>query len=578
MLVVALAATAVTSFTLVSQASAAPPSGLFRAAPAGPASPELAPNDPAIRYSFTRVITDGLSNPVFITHADDQRLFVVEQDGRVRTWLNGTLAITPFLSIEPVVNCCGERGLLGLAFEPNFANTGRFYVYYTNNNGDENIARYTRSLTDTSIANSLSATILITVPHPDQANHNGGWLGFGPDGFLYAATGDGGGGGDPFCAAQNASELRGKMLRLNVVNQVRYTSPTTNTFAITATTKIPEVWALGLRNPWRNSFDRQTGQLYIADVGQGAWEEVNAVPAGASAGLNFGWSQREGRHNYSSGCAPSGIAQTEPFFDYDHSATGGQSVTGGYVYRGPSYPWLNGVYFFADFVSGRIWASTSLTTTGVYNTVEITNTNFGISTFGEDVAGELYFADYDNSDIYRINSVLSSNEATPTPTKTSTPSQTSTATTTPGPLVPRSFMPIIMAFYQPPATPTATVTQTPTATTTATKTATPTKTATATATITNRATSTSTATPTTSAATNTAIATATTANEATSTSTATATPTTSIATNTATPTATATESLSSTATGTATATPTDASTTTPTPTSAVVCLLNSVSC
>ena len=565
-LVVALAAVAFTSFQPTSFASAAPADPADPAESADSASPNLAPNDPNISYSFAPVVTDGLSNPTYVTSAGDPRLFILEQDGRIRTWLGGTLASKPFLSIEPIVLCCGEQGLLGLAFEPNFASTGRFYVYYTNNDGNENIARYTRSVTDTSIANSLSATILLTITHPDETNHNGGWLGFGSDGLLYAATGDGGGSGDQFCAAQNPADLRGKFLRLNVVGQVTYTTPTTNTFA---SGQRPEVWAIGLRNPWRNSFDRQTGQLYIGDVGQGAWEEVSVAPAARAGGLNFGWSQREGRHDYNDGsaCPDSGIARTEPFFDYDHGANGGRSVTGGYVYRGPSYPWLNGFYFFGDFSSGRIWASSQPTTTGVYSTVAILDTNYGISSFGEDAAGELYLIDYGNGDIYRLNSALRTNGPTATSTQTPTqtpmvsgtpatmtPSQTPTMVTTPGTLVPRSYLPVIMTNYQPQAAPVASPTPTTPVVATSTATAEPSGTATPLATSTKTATPTKTVMGPTPTKTSTATLTAPGAT-ATKTATATTTPTTVSATSTATATTTPT-TLVSTSTATATTTPT----------------------
>jgi hypothetical protein len=312
---------------------------------------------------------------------------------------------------------------------------------------------------------------LITIPHNLQTNHNGGWLGFGKDGFLYAGVGDGGGGGDPYCNAQTVGARLGKMLRMNVVGQTSYTSPTTNTFAAG---QAAEVWAIGLRNPWRSSFDRLTGDLYIGDVGQGAREEVNYLPANTAAGTNHGWPQREGNIAYSSGCANSGIVQSNPFFDYGHSL--GQSVTGGYVYRGSNYPWLNGFYFFGDFSAGRMWASWH-TTPGVFSTVVVKDsTGVNISSFGEDVNGELYVVGYGGT-IYRLTSTLQ-NSTTPsvsptltltsTPITTNTPGPTPTATATPK-LEPRAFLSLVFRQYQPP---------TPTPTTTPTKTATPTKTVT----------------------------------------------------------------------------------------------------
>jgi glucose/arabinose dehydrogenase len=224
---------------------------------------------------------------------------------------------------------------------------------------------------------------------------------------LYAGVGDGGGGGDPFCAAQDPNDWRGKILRLNVAGQVTYTIPSGNVFT---TTQKPEVWAIGLRNPWRSSFDRQTGDLYIGDVGQGAREEINFVPAGSNAGLNFGWSQFEGNIAYSDGssnagpfdCPPSGIAPTTPIADYGRTL--GSAVTGGYVYRGSSYPWLNGVYFYADFGFGNLWAAWKPSPNAPFATAFLQGTGRNISSFGEDVNGELYIASYSDGTIYKLTS------------------------------------------------------------------------------------------------------------------------------------------------------------------------------
>jgi glucose/arabinose dehydrogenase len=461
-----------------------------------PTSTSIAPNDPNITYTLQPYITSGLSQPVFLTHAGDARLFVVERTGAIKIWQNGALLATPFLNVSSIIRTSGgEQGLLGLAFEPNYATTGRFYIYYTaSGSGDIVISRYNVS-TNANVANALSATPLITIPHNLQSNHNGGWLGFGKDGFLYAGVGDGGGGGDPYCNAQTVGARLGKMLRMNVVGQTSYTSPTTNTFAAG---QAAEVWAIGLRNPWRSSFDRLTGDLYIGDVGQGAREEVNYLPANTSAGTNHGWPQREGNIAYSSPCANSGIVQSNPFFDYGRSL--GQSVTGGYVYRGSNYPWLNGFYFFGDFSAGRMWASWQ-TTPGVFSTVVVKDsTGVNISSFGEDVNGELYVVGYGGT-IYRLTSTLQ-NSATPsvsptlmltsTPITTNTPGPTPTATATPK-LEPRAFLSLIFRQYQPP---TPTPTTTPTKTVTPTKTATPTSTPTPTPTETTTPTPTDTATPT----------------------------------------------------------------------------------
>lgn len=393
---VALAVCALVLYTTLPRAAAA----LGRA----DASPLVIPsNSPSVSVDFEEVAS-GLNRPVFVTHAGDARLFVVEQNGVIKIIKNGAVLSTPFLSLTTLVQCCGEEGLLGLAFEPNYATTDRFYVYYTNKSGDQVIARYQVS-GNPDVADPSSGQILLTIPHPNYGNHNGGWLGFGPDNNLYAGVGDGGGGGDPFCAAQDPADLRGKILRLNVVGQVTYTIPAGNVFT---TTQRPEVWAIGLRNPWRNSFDRQTGDLYIADVGQNAREEVNFAPANSPAGLNFGWSQYEGSIPYSDGssnagpfdCPPSGITPTVPITDYGRSL--GSSITGGYVYRGQRFPWLNGVYFYADFGSGKLFAAWKSSSGSSFATAFIRDTGYNVSSFGEDVNGELYVVDYTNNTIYRL--------------------------------------------------------------------------------------------------------------------------------------------------------------------------------
>jgi glucose/arabinose dehydrogenase len=441
-------------------------------------SPNVPPNDPGITYGFTPVIT-RLDQPVFVTHAGDARLFVVERDGFIRIFENGALLSTPFLNIDALVQSNGsEEGLLGLAFEPNYASTGRFYVYYTNNDGNQSIARYNVSA-NPNVADAISSTSLMTIPHPSQSNHNGGWLGFGPDNNLYAGVGDGGGGGDPYCTAQNPNEWRGKMLRINVVGQMTYTIPSGNVFT---TTQKPEVFAIGLRNPWRSSFDRTTGDLYIGDVGQNLWEEVNHAPVSMGAGVNYGWSQFEGTHTYprSPPCSSSGIPHRPPFVDYDRSL--GSTVTGGYVYRGLSYPWLNGNYFYADFGSGRVWAAWQ-TSPGVFSTTQITDTAYNPSSWGEDVNGELYLVHYGGT-VYRLTSTY--NPGGPTHTPTATPTATPTLTNTPVP----------GATPTPTPTSTPTSTRTPTATSTLTKTSTPPPGATNTATPTATSTGTPTPTPT----------------------------------------------------------------------------------
>ena len=397
-----VAACAVCTMTL--PASGQPPRAWTRTQ-ANLSSAIVPPNSPRVRINLEEV-QSGFTLPVFVTHAGDDRVFVVQQNGLIRIIKNGAVLSQPFLNLSSLVQCCGEDGLLGLAFEPNYATTGRFYVYYTNKSGDQVIARYQVS-SNPDVADPSSAQIVMTIPHPSYSNHNGGWIGFGPDGNLYVSVGDGGGGGDPLCVAQNLTDWRGKILRLNVVGQVTYTIPSGNVFT---TTQKPEVWAIGLRNPWRNSFDRQTGDLYIADVGQNAREEVNFVPAGSPAGLNFGWSQYEGSLPYSDGfsnagpfdCPASGITPTMPVIEYGRSV--GASITGGYVYRGASYPWLDGVYFYADYVSGKLFAAWRPTPSSAFVTALIRDTDYSISSFGEDANGELYLVSYSDGKIYRLTS------------------------------------------------------------------------------------------------------------------------------------------------------------------------------
>lgn len=359
-----------------------------RVAAADPTPPPIPPNAPSVSFALEQVQKD-LDTPVFVTHAGDDRLFYLEQGGRIKIIKNDAVVGPAFLDVSSLVTCCGEQGLLGLAFEPDYAATGRFYIYYSNTSGDQVIARYARSSNDPDRADPASATIILTIPHPVNGNHNGGWMGFGPDGVLYAGVGDGGGGGDPDCNGQDPNTLLGKILRLNVVGQVTYTIPAGNVFT---TTQKPEVWAMGLRNPWRNAFDRQTGDLYIADVGQGAREEVNVLAAGAPSGADFGWSTYEGTLPYNNSCPPKTAGVTMPVTEYGRSL--GQSVTGGYVYRGAAHPHLNGTYIFGDFGSGRIWAMWTPTATAAFTRTEILDTALNISSFGEDTNGELYVVDY----------------------------------------------------------------------------------------------------------------------------------------------------------------------------------------
>ncbi|MCS6774540.1 MAG: PQQ-dependent sugar dehydrogenase [Thermoflexales bacterium] len=364
----------------------------------GASTPIVPPTPPHVTYQLVPVAA-GLDKPVFITHAGDERLFIVEQRGTIRIWHDGSLLPTFFLDIQSIVKCCGEEGLLGLAFEPDYATTGRFYVYHTNPSGDQVVARYTVS-SDPNVADPSSRQVVLTIPHPDYENHNGGWIGFGLDGNLYVAVGDGGGAGDPFCVGQNPDDLRGKILRINVVNQVTYTIPAGNVFA---PSQRPEVWAYGLRNPWRASFDRVTGAFYIADVGQNAREEVNYLPPSAPAGTDFGWSSFEGTLNYANSCPKKTTGVTFPVIEYDHSM--GCSITGGYVYRGQQHPYLQGVYFFGDYCSGRIWAMWSPAPGAPFVSAVVLGPGAvsGLSSFGEDAQGEIYVASYFTGAIFRLS-------------------------------------------------------------------------------------------------------------------------------------------------------------------------------
>ncbi len=361
----------------------------------------------------------GFSQPVSITHAADGsgRIFVVEQSGRIRIIKNGALVATPFLDISTRISTGGERGLLGLAFAPGYASNGRFYVNYTNTAGSTVIARFARSTTDPDLANPASEQIILTVAQP-FSNHNGGQLAFGKfDGFLYIGMGDGGDAGDPGNRAQNPNDLLGKILRLNVEVGLpaTYTVPTNNPFVGQAGFR-PEIWALGLRNPWRFSFDQQTGDLFIADVGQAAWEEVNFQPFNSAGGENYGWRLMEGNHcfNPSTGCPTTGLVL--PVVEYSHSL--GCSVTGGYMYRGSAFARMQGVYFYGDFCNGRIWGLSG--GPGVWQNDLLLDTTIQISTFGEDEAGELYVASYGGT-VFRLIDSMPTPTPTPTPTATPTP-------------------------------------------------------------------------------------------------------------------------------------------------------------
>ncbi len=342
----------------------------------------------------TQVHIPGLSSPVSITNADDGsgRLFIVEQNGIIKVAdADGNVNANNFLNISSISSCCGERGLLGLAFHPDYDGVANrnFYVNYTNNAGNTVIAEYETFAIDPDVADPSSARILMTISQP-FSNHNGGWIGFGPDGYLYISTGDGGAGGDPGNRAQDiTNQLLGKMLRIDVdgnnSSNGQYGNPASNPFV--GITGDDEIWAYGLRNAWRSSFDRETGDLWIADVGQNAFEEVSFQPASSTGGENYGWRCYEGNAPFNTGGCPPMSSLVFPVHTYPLNA-GRCAITGGYVYRGCAMPDMVGQYFFADYCTGQIW--TRDPDTGVVT--QQFNLPFGLTTFGEDEDGELYFA------------------------------------------------------------------------------------------------------------------------------------------------------------------------------------------
>ncbi|MDQ2998884.1 MAG: PQQ-dependent sugar dehydrogenase [Chloroflexota bacterium] len=288
-----------------------------------------------------------------------------------------------------------RAGLARASVSPDYASNGRFFVYYTASNGDNTLARYNVS-DNPDVADPASATVLFAQPD-FAANHNGGMLAFGPDGYLYVGLGDGGGGGDPQDNGQKRSILLGKLLRLDVSGDKPYTIPADNPWPTGADNARPEIWAYGLRNPWRFSFDRATGDLYIGDVGQNAYEEIDFQPAGAAGGMNYGWSVREALHCFRADtCESSGMV--DPVAEYPHAQ--GCSVTGGYVYRGAAFPSLAGLYIFGDYCSGTIW-SLHRDAAGAWEQRKVLDSGLSISSFGEDEAGELYMLDLGGT-LYRV--------------------------------------------------------------------------------------------------------------------------------------------------------------------------------
>jgi glucose/arabinose dehydrogenase len=343
------------------------------------------PLPPGLTLQLDPFISSGLSSPVFLTQPlDDGRIFVVEQPGRIRVVRNGVLQSTPFLDITSRVLSGGERGLLSVAFHPQYATNHYFYVYFTTQtNGDIRIERFTAT-SNPEVADPASSKLILTTAHSSQANHNGGLLTFGPDGMLYAGLGDGGGGGDPFLNGQNFNALLASLLRLDVDHGDPYAIPTDNPF-VGQPNHRGEIWAKGLRNPWRYAFDPPSGNLYIADVGQNLHEEVDVVPA-TKGGVNYGWNIMEGASCYNaSSCNQTGLQL--PVIDYDHN--GPCSITGGYVYRGAAIQGLQGHYLYSDYCAGF------LKSFRYDNGVAMDQKDWGltsssVTSFGKDFAGELY--------------------------------------------------------------------------------------------------------------------------------------------------------------------------------------------
>ncbi len=358
--------------------------------PAAPvtATPEASATLPA--SISLKQMWSGLKQPLLLTHAGDGtgRLYVVEQGGTIRVIEAGKVLEEPFLDVSDLVSTGGERGLLGLAFAPDFKTSGAFYINYTDKMGTTVIERRWTP-TGSSARHPVNMQTVLTIEQP-YANHNGGNIAFGPDGYLYIGMGDGGSGGDPKGNGQNPGVLLGKMLRIDVANVDTYTVPEDNPFVGKQEYR-PEIWALGLRNPWRFSFDSATGDLYIADVGQSAWEEIDFQPAASTGGENYGWNVYEGAHTYPPNSpAPANAAKyTLPIAEYGRSA--GQSVSGGFVYRGTAIEGLRGVYTYADYETGTLWGLARINET--WQTAELTDTSMNIASFGQDEDGELYVLD-----------------------------------------------------------------------------------------------------------------------------------------------------------------------------------------
>jgi glucose/arabinose dehydrogenase len=353
---------------------------------------------------MTPVISSGLSSPVDLVNAGDgsNRFFVVQQGGTIGVYDQQFTYLGNFLTVSGM-SSGSERGLLSMAFSPSYSTNGFFFVYYTNTNGDVEIARYHVSA-DPNVADPASKVILLTIPHPTNANHNGGKLNFGNDGYLYFATGDGGSGGDPPNNAQNGNVLLGKMLRIAVNNSLTapfYTIPADNPF-VNDPNVLDEIWAMGLRNPFRWSFDRQTHDIWIGDVGQDAWEEIDFRAAGSTGGVNYGWRCFEGNSVYNSTGCGAASAYISPVYVYPNPTSGSSAVTGGVVYRGLSYPALQGYYMAADVYSANVYLIKP-NSSGGWTITQQSGLPGTVVCFGEGEDGEAYAISLSAGTVYKIS-------------------------------------------------------------------------------------------------------------------------------------------------------------------------------